>query len=70
MIRCIFYLLPPTMSCYIFHQLQPTMIHCITFYCHRQMNMTIMTLATKFVTLQNFFDAMEHTAWQYGYIPT
>jgi hypothetical protein len=34
------------------------------------MNVAIVTLATKFVTLQDIYDAMEHTAWQYDYIPT
>ena len=70
MIHCIFHLVPPTMSHCIFHLLARTMIRCITFYCHQQMNVAIVTLATKFVTLQDFFDAMEHIAWQYGHIPT
>ena len=34
------------------------------------MNVAIVTLATKFVTLQDFFDAMEDTTWQYGVILT
>ena len=39
-------------------------------YYHQQMNVAIVTLATKFVMLQDFVDAIEHTAWQYGHIPT
>jgi len=70
MFGCAFHLLPPTMIRCIFHLLPPTMIRSITFYCHQQMNVAIVTLATKFVTLQDFFDAMEYTAWQYGHIPT
>jgi len=69
MFGCAFPLLPPTMIRCIFHLLPPTMIRSITFYCHQQMNVAILTLATKFVTLQDFFDAMEYTAWQYGHIP-
>jgi hypothetical protein len=34
------------------------------------MNVAIVIVGTKFVTLQEFFDAMEHTAWQYDHIPT
>ena len=70
MIHCIFHLVPPTMSHCIFHLLARTMIRCSTFYCHQQMNVAIVTLATKFVTLQDFFDAMEDTTWQYGVIAT
>jgi hypothetical protein len=44
------------------------MIRRITFYCHQQMNVAIVTPATKFVMLQDFFDAMEDTTWQYGLI--
>jgi len=62
MIRCIFHLLPPTMIRCIFHLLPLTMIRCITFYCYQQVNIAIVTLATKFVTLQYLFDAMEHIA--------
>jgi hypothetical protein len=82
LIRCIFHLLPPIMYGCIFHLLPPIqircifyllariMIHRITFYCHQQMNIATVTIATKFVTLQYFFDAIEHIAWQYGHIPT
>jgi hypothetical protein len=70
MIGCVFHLLPPTMIHYIFHLLPTTIICCITFYCHQQMNVAIVTLATKFGMLQDFFDAMEYTVWQYGHIPT
>jgi len=30
----------------------------------------IVTLATKFVTLQDFYDAMENIAWWYSHLPT
>jgi hypothetical protein len=70
MIRCIFHLFPPTIIRCSFHLLPPTMIRCITFYCHQQINVAIVTLATKFVALRNFFNAMVHTAWQYSHIPT
>jgi hypothetical protein len=39
-------------------------------YCKHTLCVAIVTLATKFVMLQDFFDAMEHTTWQYGHIPT
>ena len=63
-------LLPPTIICCIFHLLPPIRIRCITFYCHQEMNVAIVARATNFVTLQYFFDTMEHTTWQYGHIPT
>ena len=53
-----------------FSSIAPTMIRCITFYCHRQMNVAIVTLATKIVPLQDCFDAMEYTTWQYDHIST
>ena len=33
-------------------------------------NVVIGTVATKNLTLQYLFDAMEQAAWQYGHIPT
>jgi len=39
------------------------LIRRITFYCHQQMSVAVVILATNFFTLQHFFDAMEHIAW-------
>ena len=53
-----------------YHLLQPANERGQRTYCKHVMCVAIVTLATKFVMLQDFVDAMEYTAWQYCHIPT